>query len=119
MERMKKFVAALVMLVLFVNVSFAQQIEPKFEKQNDLVKATYYHDNGMVKEVGFFKDDKLHDQWISYNKEGKIKVVATYNNGIKDGKWYIVGEDIVKEVTYKSNKVVKVEEVDEANLSFI
>ena len=116
---MKKLVAALVMLALFVNVSFAQQMEPKFEKQNDLVKATYYHDNGMVKEVGFFKDDKLHDKWVSYSKEGKIKVVAFYNNGEKDGKWYLVGDDIVKEVTYKSNKVVKVQELEETDLSFI
>ena len=116
---MKKLFACLVLFLLVLNVSFAQGVAPKFEKENDLVKATYYHDNGMVKEVGFFKEDKLHDKWISYNEEGKIKVVAMYNNGLKDGKWYLVGEETVKEVTYKSNKVVKVEEVSAAELSFI
>lgn len=116
---MKKFLAGLVICVLMTITATAQSAEPTFEKQDDLVKATYYHDNGMVKEVGYFKDDKLHDKWIRYNEEGKIKVVALYNNGVKEGKWYMVGEESVKEVTYKSNKVVDVKEVDAADLSFI
>ena len=87
---MKKFIAAFIVCVLMSSVSFAQEMEPKFEKQDDLVKATYYHDNGMVKEVGFFKNDKLHDKWISYNKEGQIKVVAVYNNGQKEENVIIV-----------------------------
>jgi antitoxin component YwqK of YwqJK toxin-antitoxin module len=116
---MKKFVITLAVFILMVNVSFAQAVEPTFEKQDDLVKATYYYDNGSIKEVGFFKDNKLHDQWISYDQAGKIKVVAFYDNGKKDGKWYMVGEDKVKEVTYKSNQIVKVEEVQELELSFI
>lgn len=116
---MKKLIASLVVVLLITAVSYGQSVEPKFEKQDDLVKATYYHDNGMVKEVGFFKDDKLHDKWVSYSKEGKIKVVAFYNNGEKDGKWYLVGEDKVKEVTYKANKIVKVQELAETDLSFI
>ena len=116
---MKKLIASLIVCIMTMSISFAQEIEPKFEQQEDLVKATYYHDNGMVKEVGFFKNEKLHDKWVSYNKEGKIKVVAFYNNGEKDGKWYMVGDDAVKEVTYKSNKIVKVQEVEKADLSFI
>ena len=116
---MNKFLITLAIAVFMVNGSFAQTLEPTFEKQDDLVKATYYYDNGAVKEVGFFKDDKLHDQWVSYDQEGKIKVVAFYKNGVKDGKWYMVGEEKVKEVTYKSNKIVKVEEVQELELSFI
>jgi len=116
---MKKLIASLVVLLVMTSVSFAQEVEPTFEKQDDLVKATYYHDNGMVKEVGFFKDEKLHDKWVSYNNEGEIKVVAFYKNGVKDGKWYMVGAESVKEVTYKSNKIIKVQEVDEADLPFI
>ena len=116
---MKKNIITLLIFVLMVNMSFSQAVEPTFEKQDNLVKATYYYDNGNIKEVGFFKGDKLHDKWISYSQEGKIKVVAVYNNGKKDGKWYLVGEETVKEVTYKSNEIVKVEEVQELELSFI
>lgn len=116
---MKKFICVFAILVLMVDMSFAQAVEPTFEKQDDLVKATYFYDNGIIKEVGFFKDNKLQDQWISYNQEGKIKVVAFYNEGKKDGKWYLVGDESVKEVTYKSNKIIKVEEVQDLELSFI
>ena len=116
---MKRFIMALAVFVLMVNVSVAQAVEPTFEKQDDLVKATYYYDNGNVKEVGFFKDTKLHNQWISYSEEGNIKVVAFYKEGKKDGKWYLVGDSSVKEVTYKSNEIIKVEEVQDLELSFI
>ena len=116
---MKRLIATIVMSILLAQISFAQSIEPVFEKQNDLVKATYYYDNGAIKEVGFFKNDKLHDQWISYNEEGKIKVVAIYKNGKKDGKWYLVGDETIKEVTYKSNKIINVKEVNELERPFI
>lgn len=114
---MKKIYAAFVTLLLTFGLTNAQVKEPTFEKQEDLVKATYYHDNGMIKEVGYFKDDKLHDQWVRYDVAGKVTVVANYDNGIKEGKWYIVGEDTTKEITYKENKLVKVEEVDGSEIS--
>lgn len=116
---MKKFLSSLVILVMMTSISFAQGKQPTFEKEGDLVKATYFHENGMIKEVGFFKNDKLQDKWVSYTKEGKVKCVAHYDNGKKEGKWYIVGEDSVKEVTYKSNKIVKVQEVEESAISLI
>ena len=116
---MKKIFSALIIALLATSFAFAQEKEPTFEKQDDLVKATYYHDNGMIKEVGYFKDEKLHDQWIRYDNTGKISVVANYDNGLKEGKWYIVGEETTKEITYKANKLIKVEEVQGTDLSFI
>ena len=116
---MKKIFSALIIALVVTSFAFAQEKEPTFEKQEDLVKATYYHENGMIKEVGYFKDEKLHDQWIRYDKSGKISVVANYDNGIKEGKWYIVGEETTKEITYKENKLIKVEEVQGTDLSFI
>ena len=116
---MKKFIAVIILTITATSFTFAQENEPTFEKQDDLVKATYYHDNGVVKEIGYFKDDKLHDQWIRYDISGKISVVANYNNGLKEGKWYIVGEETTKEITYKKNKLIKVEEVEGTDLSFI
>ena len=114
---MKKIFASFMTLILAIGLASAQEKEPTFEKQEDLVKATYYHENGMVKEVGYFKDDKLHDQWVRYDVSGKITVVANYQNGIKEGKWYIVGEDSTKEITYHENKLIKVEEVDGSQIN--
>ncbi len=114
---MKKVIATFIMLVLTLGLANAQEKAPTFEKQEDLVKATYYHENGMIKEVGFFKDDKLHDQWVRYDASGKVTVVANYKDGIKEGKWYIVGENTTKEITYRDNKLIKVEEVDGSEMS--
>ena len=116
---MKKFFEGLVFFLLMTSVASAQSIAPRFEKQDDLVKATYYHDNGMVKEEGFFKGDKLHDKWVHYNENGKVKIIAFYKNGMKDGKWYLIDEKSVKEVTYSLNKIVDVKQVEAPNLSFI
>ena len=116
---MKKILATLLVCLVAISFSYAQDKEPSFEKQDDLVKATYYHENGMIKEVGFFKDNKLHDKWVHYDLTGKITVVANYENGVKEGTWYIVGENSTKQVTYKANKPIKVEEVEGTDLSFI
>jgi len=116
---MKKIYAAVVTIILTLGLANAQEKAPNFEKQDDLVKATYYHENGTVKEVGYFKDNKLHHQWIHYDTSGKITIVANYDNGLKEGKWYIVGDNSTKEITYKKNKLVKVEEVQGTDLSFI
>ena len=116
---MKKIFAILTILLISSNLSIAQSVEPTFEKENDLVKATYFYDNGMVKEVGFFKEDKLHDKWVSYDQEGKISIVAQYENGLKDGQWFIVEEDHVKQLTYQDNKLIKVEEPEGTEISFL
>jgi len=114
-----KRIITIFILFMFLGIANAQEIKPKFEKQNELTKATYYYDNGSIKEVGFFKNEKLHNKWVSYNEEGKITTIANYSNGKKDGKWYILSNDSIKEVTYKSNKLVKVENVKGSELTFI
>ena len=115
---MKKFITVIIAFAC-VGITYAQEIKPKFEKQNELTKATYYYENGSIKEVGFFKNDKLHNKWISYNKEGDITTIANYNNGLKDGKWYILANDTIKEVTYSSNKIIKIENVAGTELNYI
>ena len=52
---MKKIVLTLVAVIFALQMAVSQEKAPSFEKQGDLVKATYYFDNGQVKEVGFFK----------------------------------------------------------------
>jgi len=116
--KMNKIITGIIFF-LFLGIANAQDIKPKFEEQDGLTKATYFYDNGSIKEVGFFKNEKLHNKWISYNKEGEITTIANYNNGKKDGKWYILSKDSIKEVTYKSNKLIKVENVKGSSLTYI
>lgn len=114
---MKNYV--LIFLVLLSSgVMLAQNTEPKFEKQEDLVKATYFYEDGTVKQMGFFMNNKLHGEWISYNNNGEKTTIAHYENGMKTGTWLVLNNGIVKEVTYNKNKIIEVKDLEENDLAF-
>ena len=103
---MKK-IAALVFLFI-VSISNAQEIEPTYEKFGEMVKATYYFEDGSVKEKGFFKDAKLTGKWISYNKQGEKTMMAQYRAGKKVGKWFAWNNASLKEINFANNTIVNV-----------
>ncbi len=103
---MKKIV--LISVLLVSSIIFSQD-KPKLENVDDQVVATYYYENGNVKQVGNFVDGKLEGKWISYTEEGNVVAVAYYKNGKKHGKWqYFESPNVVKEVEYKNNNIVQV-----------
>ena len=107
---MKKIV--IIALVLITGVAFAQNT-PQLEQVGQLVKATYYFDNGKVQQVGFFKEGKLDGKWTSYNENGNVVAIAEYNEGVKSGKWIIASATIAsKEVVYSDNKIVSVRNIE-------
>ncbi len=95
-------------LFFIATVGFAQEKSPTFEKSGDLVKATYYHDNGLVSVQGFFKDKKVTGEWISFDTEGNKTQIARYKEGKKTGKWFIWGKESLKELNYTNNVLVSV-----------
>lgn len=99
---MKKI--TLIVALLLSVLSFAKTIEPKLEIIGNLVKATYFYENGAVQQEGFFKDGKLDGKWTSYEVNGIVKSVATYKEGVKSGKWNIND----KEVVYNNNQLISV-----------
>ena len=101
---MKKFVIVFVALLITV-VSFAQQErELKLNEDTNLIEVTYYHDNGVVSQTGFYTlDGKLHGEWLSFDAVGKKMISANYDNGIKVGKWIYWIDGIKKEVNYENN----------------
>lgn len=106
---MKKIIMILVMLS--AGFSYAQDIQPKFEKKGDVTVATYYHNNGEVEQKGTFNaHGKLQGEWISYDTEGNKLASATYDAGKKVGKWFFWEGDSLKEVDYKNNSIVHVVE---------
>ncbi|NVK52875.1 MAG: nicotinic acid mononucleotide adenyltransferase [Flavobacteriaceae bacterium] len=109
---MKK-IAALVLL-LTVSICSAQEVAPKFEKSADLVKATYYYQDGTIKEQGFFKDKKLTGKWVRYNKEGEKTMIAYYKAGKKVGKWFAWNKNTLKEINYANNTIVSVKNWNQA-----
>jgi antitoxin component YwqK of YwqJK toxin-antitoxin module len=109
----------LTLCLLFATIGYAQKVEPKYEKQDDLVKVSYFFDSGELKEVGYFKENKLHGQWVAFNEEGKKVTIANYENGKKVGTWYVVTNDSVKELVYDANKLVSVKDINTTEITFI
>jgi len=103
---MKKIIFA--GLLLSACVVSAQKSEPKFELESQLIKATYYYDNGQVKQEGYYKDGKLHGKWVAYNENGTKQSVGEYNNGAKSGKWFFWTGAVLNEVDYAGSRIADV-----------
>lgn len=102
----------IIIALLFISsIGFSQENETTFEKAGDLVKATYYYDNGDVKVEGFFKNKKLAGVWTSFDTNGNKTKIAQYEAGNKVGKWLILGKESLKEINYNNNLIVSVNEL--------
>ncbi|MBW2961921.1 toxin-antitoxin system YwqK family antitoxin [Mesonia aestuariivivens] len=104
---MKKIVF-MAMVILGVSV-YAQEVKPNFEKKGEVIKGTYYYDNGEVKQEGTYnKEGKLHGEWIMYNAEGDKTAIGNYEKGVKTGKWFFWKKDELVEVDYANNQIADV-----------
>jgi len=105
----------LIFAMFFSIAMMAQDKKTIIEKEGDLLKATYFHQNGEISQIGFYKNGKVHGQWKAYDLNGKKIAIANYNQGKKTGKWLFWNEDGLKEVDYTDNKIVGVVKWDNAN----
>ena len=103
---MKKIIT-LVTLCLTI-AAYAQDNNPTFKAENDLVKATYYYEDGSIKTQGFFKDKKLTGEWVRFDKNGNKAQLAYYDNGKKVGKWFVWEKESLKEINYENNIIASV-----------
>jgi antitoxin component YwqK of YwqJK toxin-antitoxin module len=103
---MKKYI--IVAAILISGVIFAQNRTPKHEVIGNLVKSTYYFDNGKVSQEGFYKDGKVHGKWISYDETGNKKAIGEYKDGIKIGKWFFWSNNDLSEVDYSESRVASI-----------
>lgn len=102
---MKKYILS---AALLVSALMSAQTEPKHEIQGNLVKSTYYHDNGTVSQTGYYKDGKVHGQWTSYDASGTKVAIAEYKDGQKAGKWLFWNGDKLSEVDYTDSRIANV-----------
>ncbi|MAM19764.1 toxin-antitoxin system YwqK family antitoxin [Christiangramia flava] len=93
------------------SVAFAQTEAPKpvFEKQGELMKGTFYYDDGSIRQEGTYKNGKLHGEWISYNQNGEKTAIAQYKQGEKDGVWFFWSGDKLTQVEYNQNNIASVD----------
>ncbi|WP_294819864.1 membrane-binding protein [uncultured Flavobacterium sp.] len=103
---MKKIMFAAAMLT--AGVLSAQEVKPKHEIQDQMVKSTYYYENGQVKQQGFYKDGKLHGIWTSFNEDGTKRAMGEYNSGVKTGKWFFWTGSELNEVDYADSRIAEV-----------
>ncbi|GAA0871549.1 hypothetical protein GCM10009117_06950 [Gangjinia marincola] len=94
--------------IMLGSVLNAQDVKPSFEKQGELVKGTFFYENGTVKQEGTYKNGKLHGEWVSYDQHGDKLAMAEYDQGVKTGKWFFWTEDGLVEVDYNRNAVTQV-----------
>ena len=101
-------ILALVGGMLFTNAQ--DKVKNEYIKDGKLIKATLYHDNGVVSQKGFYtKDGKLQGTWVSFDENGKKTAEAHYNKGQKTGKWFFWQDgNILKEVDYSNSKITSV-----------
>lgn len=104
---MKKYLFIVSLLV--VGLVQAQDIAPTYEKDGDLVKATYYHTNGSVKQIGFFKNKMLTGTWTKFDQNGNKVAIAQYDAGKKVGKWLLWQDDTLREINYENNTIASVQ----------
>jgi antitoxin component YwqK of YwqJK toxin-antitoxin module len=109
---MRAFINLIIML--FCITAFSQEQKVEYQKiDNNMIKATYYFadNSAIVEREGFFnKEGKLQDTWVSYDLAGNKTAIANYKNGKKEGVWIYFKKDKINIVTYKDNKLIKVEE---------
>jgi antitoxin component YwqK of YwqJK toxin-antitoxin module len=89
-------------------LTFAQDKTPKLQQEGQLVKATYYHENGKIQQEGSFKDGKLVGIWVSYDVNGVKKAIGEYENGQKVGKWVFWNDNSLSEVDYSESRIASV-----------
>lgn len=103
---MKKYLV--VGAFLITGILSAQHIAPKHEVAGNLVKSTYFYDNGKVSQEGFYKEGKVHGKWTSYDQNGNKTAIAEYKDGQKSGKWFFWTDSKLSEVDYSDSRVAAV-----------
>lgn len=89
-------------------LTFAQTKKPFLEQDGNLVKATYYYDNGQIQQQGHFKEGKLEGSWTAYDEKGIKQSIGEYANGEKTGKWLFWSDNALSEVDYSGSRVASV-----------
>ncbi|UZO81584.1 nicotinic acid mononucleotide adenyltransferase [Aquimarina sp. ERC-38] len=105
-----------ILMVMLCTLSItAQNKKPLFEKEGNLVKGTFYHENGQISQQGFYSNKKLHGKWSSFDNNGKKIAMGQYENGAKTGKWFFWNNDKLSEVNYVDNSIAEVTTWSEKN----
>lgn len=100
------FISAMMLVSALVS---AQEGQPKLEAVGHIVKATYYHENGQIRQQGYFRDGKADGKWVAYDANGNKKSIGEYALGQKTGKWFFWNDSMLSEVDYSNSRIASVQ----------
>ncbi len=108
---MKKYILIFALAFLCIPVMAQEENDATYVKKGDLIEATFYYENGMISQHGFYDlEGKLQGVWTTFDKAGKRLAVGQYEAGKKVGKWFFWSEKSLKEVDYEDHRVASVVE---------
>ena len=99
---------ALLLTMFSLTLSAQESKAPTYEKEGDLTKVIFFHDNGEIAQTGYFKDKKRHGNWISFQDSGKKTAMGSYQMGMKNDQWFFWKGNELIEVIYEDNKIINV-----------
>lgn len=103
---MKNYIA--IIIFLFSVSFYAQAIEPKYEIEGNKVVATYFHENGKIKQSGNYLNGKVEGIWTMYSDAGQKIAQGEYKDGQKTGKWLFWNNNELNEVDYSDNRIAEI-----------
>ena len=116
-----KNLVLVVVFALFGSALFAQEkvVREEFyangnlklqfvELDQNIVKATYYFEDGGVYETGFFVNQKLDGKWTTYTADQLIQCTAYFSNNEKVGDWtFYKNGQVFQVVSFSNDQMAK------------
>jgi len=74
-----------------------------------MVQATYFHDNGLVAQKGYFLNEELYGYWETFDYEENKIASGFFSNNKKTGTWnYWVDGELKHVVSYSINNLAQI-----------
>ncbi len=69
-----------------------------------------FYPDGQLEEEGTYLAGKYHGKRIQYYRNGNIRMIGYYNQGIKKGEWIIFNsaKKVIRKEIYKNNQLIKI-----------
>ncbi|MCF8465693.1 MAG: hypothetical protein K9G41_12675 [Flavobacteriales bacterium] len=83
-------------------------VKSEFIQMGELVAIVNYHENGTIKETGFFKNDIPEGKWETFSKDGVKTAELSYSNGKRHGEFRVWDEfsNAYIEMKYANGEVI-------------
>ncbi len=77
-----------------------------------------YHENGKVKELGYFRNGRRDGVWKQYSEHGVMLAQASFRNGERQGIWEFRNEADIPNgrLTYTGGRLAQAEQFDAAGM---